>query len=133
MLPSKVLHPARLTRGERLRGRDRMANLFAPGSRSLLAYPLRAVCREEEGREEGSPTVVFMVSVPKRLLHRAVDRNKVKRRVREAYRQQKHLLASKLEGRHVALAFLWISPQLEDYWKVRRRVRQLLLALAEAL
>ena len=54
-----------------------------------------------------------MVSVPKRCLKHAVDRNRVKRQVREAYRTNKHLLQPK-EGQALLIAFIWMDNQLHD-------------------
>lgn len=47
--------------------------------------PLRyVICEDEENQE--CARVKVLVSVPKRLFKRAVHRNKLKRRIREAYR-----------------------------------------------
>ena len=42
----------------------------------------------------GAECCRVMVSVPKKLFKRAVKRNLLKRRIRESWRKQKHLLAS---------------------------------------
>ena len=44
-------------------------------------------------KETGCDNVRFMVSVPKKIFKRAVKRNLYKRRIRESWRKQKHLLA----------------------------------------
>ena len=60
--------------------------LFEPGeSKSLQAYPLRMVYREAESTQ-------VLISVPKRFFHNAVDRNRVKRQIREAYRAYRLIL-----------------------------------------
>ena len=48
-----------------------------------------------------------MVSVPKRSFKRAVKRNLLKRRIREAYRRQKDLL-----GPGVDVLFIYTSPEV---------------------
>ncbi len=115
---------------ERLCGRKRIDNLFSSGNRSLAAYPLRAVYILEE--REGVPVEVF-ISVPKRLLKRAVDRNRIKRLIREAYRLNKDLLLPALGDRRMALAFLWISNQMADFQRVEAKTKNLLQRIAEDL
>ncbi|MCD8285322.1 MAG: ribonuclease P protein component [Prevotellaceae bacterium] len=117
-------------KAERLCGRKRIDRLFSSGNRSLAAYPLRAVYILEE--REGAPVEV-LISVPKRLLKRAVDRNRVKRLVREAYRLNKGLLLPSLGDRRIALAFLWISNQMADFQRVETKVKNLLQRIAEDL
>ena len=60
--------------------------LFEKGnSQSLSAYPLRAVYLRTEHRKGCAP-VQLLISVPKKKFKHAVDRNRVKRQIREAYR-----------------------------------------------
>lgn len=54
------------------------------GGKSFHMFPLRAVYRFAD--TAGSQPVCMAVSVPKRLFKSAVDRNLLKRRIREAYR-----------------------------------------------
>ena len=55
---------------------------------SRLAYPLRAVARNNPRRKSDAP-VAFLISVPKKRLRHAVDRVRMRRLIREAYRLQK--------------------------------------------
>lgn len=105
-------------------------DLFAAGSRSAVAFPLRAVWRQVS-RSSG-PQVKVLLSVPKRKLHHAVDRNRAKRQLREAYRLQKHLFVDAL-SEHDALhiAFLWLSDKPVDSSLVHARVGSLLQRIAE--
>ena len=101
----------RLTRGERLKSKlltDRLFN--GGGSRGMSAFPLRMVYLPMERGEHQAPASI-MVSVPKRCLRHAVDRNRVKRQVREAYRTNKHLLQPK-EGQALLIAFIWMDSTL---------------------
>ena len=70
-----------LTKSERLYLREEIRQLFESRSR-FVCYPYRVVWRLEE-------PLKVLISVPKRLIRHAVDRNTIKRRTREAWRLQK--------------------------------------------
>ena len=78
---------ATLPKAERLCGKTAVVGLFEHG-KSLSAGCLR--CKYMIRADEGPSRIV--VSVPKRHFKRAVKRNLLKRRMREAYRLQKELL-----------------------------------------
>ena len=79
------------------------------GSQSATAFPLRAVYQTME-RREGSAPVQILISVPKKRFKHAVDRNRVKRQVREAFRHHKQLLWDCLpDDEQLLLAFIWLS------------------------
>jgi ribonuclease P protein component len=104
-------------------------------SSSLAAFPLRVVYHLLERREDDEP-VQMLVSVPKKRFHHAVDRNRVKRQVREAYRKNKHLILDALAScpqREVDMALIWLDGQLHDSEHVERQLRSLLQRLAEQL
>ena len=84
----------------------------------LFHYPLKAYYQEGTGE--------FGVSVPKRLFKRAVKRNLLKRRVREAWR----LNAARLEDRPCDIFIYYIGKQLEDYERIDKSVAQILDDLA---
>lgn len=122
----------RLTRGERLKSKlltDRLFN--GGGSRGMSAFPLRMVYLPMERGEHQAPASI-MVSVPKRCLRHAVDRNRVKRQVREAYRTNKHLLQPK-EGHALLIAFIWMDSTLYPSEAVEHKVKNLLIRLNERL
>ena len=97
--------------------------LFGGGnSRSVAAFPLRAVfmLRQREAHEE---PLQMLVSVPKKHFHHAVDRNHVKRQVREAWRLHKQLLVEAIApDKQLLIAFVWTSNQQIDSSAVEERV-----------
>ena len=119
---------------ERVASRKLMDTLFRPGnSKSMVAYPLRVVYRCQ-GRAEGDPPVQVLLSVSKRHFKRAVDRNRVKRQLREAYRHSKHLVWEPLAGREgeaLVLAFIWLSDELKPSATVADSMARLLTRVAE--
>ena len=65
------------------------------------------------------------VSVPKRLFKRAVDRNLLKRRIREAYRNQKPEFYSTLMeiGINVQLVIHYRGQEIEDFQAIEQRLK----------
>ena len=85
-------------------------------------------------RQEGQQPVEVLVSVPKKRLHHAVDRNRVKRQIREAYRLQKELLTEKVpQGQTIDIAFVWLSEQLLPTAEVSRKMRTVLERIAKRI
>ncbi|MBC3539151.1 ribonuclease P protein component [Rufibacter sediminis] len=80
----------RFPKEERLRSKKLIEQLFREGS-SFNSYPLRFVALHLPGPAAEFPVQV-LVSVSKRNFKKAVDRNRLKRQMREAYRLHKHVL-----------------------------------------
>lgn len=102
-------------------------------SKSFVAYPVRVVWSllENDGHDE--PVQVLM-SVPKKRLHHAVDRNRAKRQMREAYRLGKQTLVDVVpEGKRLVVGFIWISDHAEPSALVAPRMGKLLARIAEKL
>lgn len=123
-----------LPKTERLYHKKLIDSLFGGGkSRSMTAFPLRlvymplATANGSETAADQVPVSTMLVSVPKRNLHRANKRNRVKRQVREAYRKHKTIL----DGHPFALAFIWLDPKLWPSADVEQRVVSLLNRVME--
>ena len=125
-----------LCKAERLSGKKQVDTLFTGGAgRSMSIHPIRMVYTigecDAEGRE---PQAKVMMSVSKRHFKHAVDRNHVKRQLREAYRHNKHLLLDVLAqrpGTQVVMAFIWTSAEILESAAVEHRMKKLLSRLSE--
>ena len=101
--------------------------LFGKGdSQSLSAYPLRAVFLQTARHEDSAP-VQILISVPKKRFKHAVDRNRVKRQIREAYRQHKQILDGTIaEEKQLLIAFIWLSDRHYPSSEIEKKVVSLL-------
>ena len=107
--------------------------LFGSGSTSMAAYPLRAVFRMVERSQTGVPVQV-LISVPKKRFKHAVDRNRVKRQVREAYRHCKQPLVEAVsDSQSLLLSFIWTGDSLAPSTVVASRIDKLTTRIAEKL
>ena len=91
------------TKGERLTNKTIIDELFTNGH-SFVSYPFRIVWNQAELNSDFPAQ--FVVSVSKRCFKRAVKRNLLKRRIREIYRQNKHLLYHELKEKEIQIAFM---------------------------
>ena len=83
--------------------------LFSAGNTSMSAFPLRITYRKLPYTGQG-PQVKVLLSVSKRHFKHAVDRNRAKRQIREAYRLQKHILTDAFPtDMALHIAFIWLS------------------------
>lgn len=103
---------------------DRHASNF-----TASAFPIRVFWRTETSRKGGAP-LQFLISVPKKRLRHAVDRVKMRRRIREAFRLN-HQDYTLPEGVRVDVAFVYVDSRLHPYQRVESSVRQLLEAIQE--
>ena len=119
---------------ERIASLKLIETLFGGGcSQSVAAFPLRAVYMLSERQPNGVP-VQLLISVPKKRFKHAVDRNRVKRQVREAFRQHKDLLYSVVpETQRLLLAFIWLSDEHRPSKEVEGRIVALMRRIGEKL
>lgn len=112
---------------EHLKSKRVIERLYAEGA-SVTAYPLRAVFIEQEEQE---PTAAILISVAKKRFKHAVDRNLVKRRIREAYRTSKHPFVAALQtgGKKLAVAILYIDTRHNSTEFIRRKMERLLSSI----
>ena len=102
-------------KGERLKSEKLIQELFEKGS-SFNLYPFRVVYLINAN---GATPHQAMFTASSRNFKRAVDRNKIKRRTREAYRLNKSTLA---ETPQLIIGFIYTSKKLEEYTIIEKAV-----------
>jgi len=111
---------------ERLCNKRLINALYESGS-SFILYPYKVVFHPVD---ELTVPAQVLISVPKRRFKRAVDRNLLKRRIREAFRLQKNsLLYPFLEDHPILLSIQYIGNKIEDYDLVFKKMTALFLKL----
>lgn len=110
------MKPNGLSKEERLYLNREVEALFA-SRQSFMAFPFRVITQVEEA-EVGA--VKIIISVPKKRLKRATDRNTMKRRTREAYRTNKSAVLDFAEekGLVIRIGFLYVTDELTPSSKV---------------
>lgn len=133
---SSLCRRAKLYKREKLCSKQAIDNLFArdkdvAGLRSLLAFPFKVIWRiVPEGEGAAAPVPQFLVSVPKKRLRHAVDRARMRRLVREAWRLHRDRLPA--EGR-VQIGMIYVGDRLLPYARVERAVIKMMDAVAAAI
>ena len=117
----------KLPKSEKLHSFGAIRRLFSEG-RGGFVYPFRYVVYAEHA-EEMSAEVLF--STPKKFLKRANKRNKVRRRMREAYRLNKELLLSSNEPRMMQIALIYSSKEVIDYNTIENATKKILEIIAK--
>ena len=115
-----------LSRQERLRGRKLTDRLFSEGKSGFI-FPLRYYYLAEKNEDSDTAAISIMVSVPKRHFKRAVKRNLLKRRIREAFRLNKHSLLEKLpDNTKILIAFIYGHNEMAEFPKIQSSVKRIL-------
>ncbi len=109
----------RLTLGakERLKSRKQIERLFKEG-KSFVHFPYRIYYQTSERKfNDKNSALQFGVGVSTKLFKRAVDRNRIKRLTREAWRLQKTELAEEINKTKIQLNvfFIFTGKELPEY------------------
>ncbi|MGL4631140.1 MAG: ribonuclease P protein component [Leadbetterella sp.] len=81
---------------------------------STFSFPIKSIAIPFDYPEAKSK---ILLSVPKKKIKKAVDRNRIKRLIRESYRLQKHILSQPYK-----IAFLFVSDTVPTYSKMYKSI-----------
>jgi ribonuclease P protein component len=109
---------ASFPKSEKLCGKLPIEHLYKQGKR-FVVWPLRVSYIE-------SPDETYRVLVwaPKSLFRHAVDRNRLRRLMREAYRLNKSMLAQNTAKYHIA--FNYIDKNIQEFHMIEKAMRKAL-------
>ncbi|MDT3405578.1 ribonuclease P protein component [Mucilaginibacter terrae] len=116
---------------ERLCNKRLLDKLFHSGS-SFLCYPFRVSWLQAPEPQQATVQVVFAVA--KKRYRRAVDRNLIKRRTREAYRVHKQELLYKPlqeQNKQLILSVNYIGKEINDFAFMDKKMAKLMVQLCE--
>jgi len=109
---------------ERLHSRKLIKELFEKSS-SFFLYPFKVIFLPTSSGE----TNQVLISVSKKKLKRAVHRNLIKRRIREAYRLNKQLHVCEETGASKRIGLIYVSSDLMEYGDIQKKLIRILSKL----
>ncbi len=117
-----------LTKDERLRKKQIIEDLFSTG-KTFHIYPFTVVWKNTEHDSVSPAQVLFSVS--KKKFRKAVDRNKIKRLLREAYRKNKDHLYKTLNksGNKCVFAIVYTGNEILPYIEIEQKIISVLKRL----
>ncbi|MBO74999.1 MAG: ribonuclease P protein component [Flavobacteriales bacterium] len=119
-------------KSERLKSKKLIEATFVAGQK-FKAWPLIAKCIDAQLSEDVPCQI--LVSVSKRSFKRAVDRNRIKRLMREAWRLQKHTayLAFQEHEKQRALVLIYVGKELPTFERMQASIETLIAQMIEGL
>lgn len=117
-------------KNEKLKSHKTIDRLFSEG-KSVSKYPLRLVYVENTD-ENNTEKISFGVSVSKKYFKRAVDRNYLKRVLRECYRLNQNLIKENLEKPY-AIMFFYQTKEKLSYQEIEEKTIQLFQKFKETV
>ena len=112
----------RLTKKERLSGKKQIEVIFREGNSFFIA-PFRVIWLSYDQGPMRAP-VRMMIAVSGKNIRKAVKRNLIKRRMREAYRKHKNILTEWLADKNMALdvVFIYTGTQILLYQDIEKKL-----------
>lgn len=113
------------TKQERLNSKKKIEQLFKKGI-TKRAGCINMIYRITD--QELDTPVQVLFSAPKKQFHRAVDRNLLKRRMREAYRLNKKAITEvcRKANKNMIVAFIYSGKTIALYTEIEEKMKSLL-------
>lgn len=105
------------SKNEKLSSKKKIEGLFKKGSSFYLDdFQIRHLKSDEDTPHQ------ILISVPKRNFKRAVDRNLLKRRIREAYRLNKSILNHDSDSGSLYIGFIYLSKKILTFQDIQTQL-----------
>ena len=104
-------------------------SLYSKGNYSVFVFPFKV---SMVFVAEQQANIQVLITVPKRNFKKAVDRNRIKRQIREIYRLNKHLLFNNiaLQSKQIAISIAYISKTDLDYKQAENSFQKVISSIA---
>lgn len=107
----------------RLKSKKIIDKLFQEG-KSYFSYPIKLVYLPLKDKD-GEYGIQYTVSVSKRIFKKAVDRNRVKRQMREAIRLNLTDIIDAESSSFLAMMFIYVGKEKLEYGTIENGVKKL--------
>lgn len=109
-------------KSEKLKSEKAISRLFAEG-KSVSVFPIKLIYLETPNE---SDKIKVAVSASKRNFKKAVDRNRIKRLLREAYRLNKPYLYEGLNNKSYSFMFIYLGKTEEKMIVLKEKMKLLM-------
>ena len=113
------------SKSERLCSQVLIERLVEKG-KSFNSFPFRITWMEIA---ESSSPIKIVISVPKRIVKKAVERNKIKRQIREVYRKEKQKCYDLLGDKKILLMLVYTSKTKMEFKVLEEKIIEALQRL----
>lgn len=122
----------KFSKKEKLKSQKEIELLFKQG-KSINQFPIRLIYKVKA--EKNNISINFGVSVPKKKIKLAVNRNLIKRRIREAYRLNNYELKTKLleSEKEINMMMIYSSEQILSFKEIEEKIKVILSRLRDVL
>jgi ribonuclease P protein component len=126
------MKPFSYNKKEKLKSRTQLEAIFASG-KSFSVFPVKVFFIETDATQTES--IKAGVGVSARHFKKAVQRNRIKRLLREAYRLEKQKLYTQLteQQKQIAVFFLYVDKEMPAFEVVREKMKDCLAKLQTKL
>ncbi|MCX7954245.1 MAG: ribonuclease P protein component [Bacteroidales bacterium] len=116
-----------LSKAERISLKKDFDKLFKKGN-LLSLFPFKVYYLFTPGY----PLVKISVSISTNLFKRAIQRNYIKRIIKEAYRKNKHLLLTNDLKHNILINFTYVNKHIISYHEMETYIKNILLEIKKA-